>query len=92
MKVPSRRRRPKCYLVSSVYITVERDRFARSSAAGARFRVKVRLQPGGPPLLMSAHLCSSVASARREAEAIFGKLAWTELEGETRASAILEVA
>jgi hypothetical protein len=78
--------------VRSLTITIERDLQSRSSHQGARFRLKVYPASGGPALLMSPQPCSSVAAARREAEALFGSLRWNYLEGDTRASARVDVA
>jgi hypothetical protein len=81
--------------MQSLYITIERDRESRSSADGARFRVRVHTQPGAPALLVSSRLCQSVTNAKREAETLFGELAWKD-EVQTpdnlgmRASAFLE--
>jgi hypothetical protein len=60
----------------SLYLTVERDLTARPSRDGARFRVRVFAQPGGPALLTSTRMCGSVCQAKREAETLFGDLDW----------------
>jgi len=73
-----------------LYISVERDRLARASSEGARFRVLVRIQPAARPLLVSTSFCSSVARGKREAEAVFGELAWREETTDVKASAFLE--
>ena len=78
--------------MQSLYITIERDRLARSSSEGARFRVLVRLQPGARPLLVGASFCSSVARGKREAEIVFGDVVWREESTDVRASAFLESA
>lgn len=72
----------------SICIAIERDRGTYSH--GARFRVKVRTQPGAPALLTSTRLCSSVTQAKADAEATFGNLGWRDNDGEVRALAILE--
>ena len=36
--------------MQNIYISVERDRLARASSEGARFRVLVRIQPAARPL------------------------------------------
>jgi len=81
--------------VQTIYITIERDRESRSSREGARFRVKVAAQPGGPALLTSTRLCQSVTKAKSEAEDLFGPLAWNEAwrqqDADVRLSAILEI-
>ena len=64
-------RREQCY--QTIYITIERSGFPLL-AEGARFRVKVRAEPGAPALLMSTRNCQSVIGAKREAEALFGEL------------------
>jgi hypothetical protein len=75
---------------TSMYITIERDRAARSSADGARFRLRISVQPGAPALLMSARLCQSVAAAKRDAEVLFGLIEWCDHPSpELRASALL---
>jgi hypothetical protein len=73
-----------------MYLTIERDREARSSREGARFRVRVRVQPDAPALLWSTRQMQSVTQGKREAEAIFGPLDWRAHEDgdEIRASAI----
>lgn len=76
--------------MQNLFITIERERDARSSRDGARFRVKVAAQPGGPQLLMSTRLMQSVIGAKREAEALFGDLDWRDEMGEIRSSALLE--
>ena len=75
----------------SIYIRIERDRESRSSREGARFRVKVHAQFGGPALLSSTRLCPSVTKAKSEAESLFGELDWREESGDVRTSAILEL-
>jgi len=74
----------------TIYINIERDRESRSSAEGARFRVRVYAQPGGHALLVSTKLLPSVTKARGEAEAVFGELEWAEGAGDVRSSAMLE--
>jgi hypothetical protein len=74
----------------AIYITIERDRESRSSAEGARFRVKLRVQPGGPVLLASARLCPSVSKAKAEIESLLGELDWREGVEDIRASVLLE--
>jgi hypothetical protein len=65
--------------MQSLYITIERQlEHTRPSSAGARFRVKVRAQPQAPALLMSTRNCQSVAHAKREAEVLFGEIAWKD--------------
>jgi hypothetical protein len=78
-------------MFQSLFITVERERDARSSREGARFRVKVAAQPGGPALLMSTRLCQSVTYAKNEAETLFGKLDWRDENADIRSSAVLEI-
>ncbi len=73
-----------------LHIAVERDRDARSSHDGARFRVRVGLQPG-PSLLSSTRALQSVARAQLEAESIFGPLEWRPGAGDIRFSAILDL-
>ena len=75
----------------TLYITIERELDSRSSREGARFRVKVRVQPGAPALLMSTRLCQSVTGAKKEAEALFGALDWQPAPGDVRESAFLEI-
>lgn len=75
----------------SIYITIERDRDNRSSRDGARWRIKVRAQPGGPSLLMSPLPRQSVVAAKSEAEIVFGRLDWRDSEGDVRSSAMLEL-
>lgn len=77
----------------TIHITIERERESRPSRDGARFRVKLRSQPGGPALMMSTRLCQSVAAGKRESEALFGSLDWRDADGasEVRSSAILEI-
>jgi len=70
-----------------IKITIERDRLARSSRDGARFRVKV-FSPDNRALLSSSCAVQSVSKAKREAEEIFGPLEWHEAEGDVRCSAI----
>jgi hypothetical protein len=81
--------------MKTIYIIIERDRDARSSQDGARFRVKAFARPGGPALLMSTRLCSSVTKAKSDAEELFGLLEWREpspdAAPEVRASAIVEL-
>ena len=78
--------------MQTIYITIERERDSRASRDGARFRLKLRAQPGAPALLMSTRNCQSVSAAKREAEALFGSLDWREGEpGDVRSSAILEM-
>lgn len=80
--------------MTTIHIAIERDIQSRSSADGARYRVKVRAQPGGPALLMSTRLCQSVTRAKAEAEAVFGGLSWRDGGGdppELRAAALLEI-
>lgn len=82
--------------MKTIYITIERERDSRSSREGARFRVKVRAQPGAPALLMSTRNCQSVVGGKRESEALFGELVWkdeiqTEENPDVRASAFLEI-
>ncbi len=77
--------------MQTIHITIERERDSRFSREGARFRVKVRAQPGAPALLMSTRNCQSVVAAKREAEAIFGDLDWRDEMGEIRSSALLEM-
>jgi hypothetical protein len=78
--------------MQTIYITIERDREARSSREGARFRVRVRVQPDAPALLWSTRQMQSVAQGKREAETIFGTLDWRPHEDgdEIRASAFKE--
>lgn len=79
--------------MTSIHITIERDRQARPSSSGSRFRVKIAAQPGAHPLLVSARNCGSVAKAKREAELIFGELDWrSSAESEdVRMSAVVEL-
>jgi hypothetical protein len=77
--------------MQTLFITIERERDSRSSREGARFRVKVHAQPGGPALLMSTRNCQSVIGAKREAESLFGNLDWRDEMGEIRSSALLEI-
>jgi hypothetical protein len=77
--------------MQTIYITIERERENRSSREGSRYRIKVRAQPGGPSLLMSPLPRQSVASAKSEAEIVFGQLDWRETEGDVRSSAVLEM-
>ena len=76
--------------MQNLFITIERERDSRSSRDGARFRVKVRVQPGGPALLMSTNLRQSVTQAKTEAETMFGDLDWRDEMGDIRSSALLE--
>jgi len=69
-----------------IRITVERDRLARASREGARFRVRVFY--GNRALLSSSCAVQSVSKAKREAEEIFGPLRWEDGEGDLRCSAI----
>lgn len=77
----------------SIHITIERERDARPSSHGARFRVKLRAQPGGPALMMSTVPRQSVTAGKREAEGLFGELGWNDADGanDVRSSAILEI-
>jgi hypothetical protein len=76
----------------TIYIMIERDRESRSSREGARFRVRLYAQPGGPALLMSTRYCPSVTHAKKEAETLFGELEWSEPQpGDIRTSAVLEI-
>jgi hypothetical protein len=77
--------------MQTLYISIERERDSRSSREGARFRVKIAAQPGGPALLMSTRLCQSVTYAKNEAETLFGELDWRDENGDIRASAVLEI-
>lgn len=82
--------------MQTLYITIERERDSRPSSEGARFRGKVRAQPGGIALLMSTHNCQSVTRAKSEAETLFGELDWrAELQTadnpDVRAFAFLEI-
>jgi hypothetical protein len=82
--------------MQTIFITVERERESRTSREGARFRVKVRAQPGAHALLMSTHNCQSLVAAKREAEALFGAVPWkdeiqTPDNPDVRASAFLEI-
>lgn len=77
----------------TIHITIERERDAHPSREGARFRVKLRAQPGGPALMMSTRLCQSVSAGKREANALFGALDWRDADGadDVRSSTILEI-
>jgi hypothetical protein len=78
--------------MTTIHLTIERDRESRSSRDGARFRVKCYAQPGGPALLISTRACQSVTRAKSEASAIFGQLDWSDSTvGDVRCTAVLEI-
>jgi hypothetical protein len=77
--------------MQNLFITIERERDSRPSRDGARWRVKVRVQPGGPALLMSTSNRQSVTQAKTEAETLFGDLDWRDEMGDIRSSAVVGV-
>lgn len=75
-----------------LYLSIERDLAAGLHKSG-RFRCKIASAEKGPNLFMSTRAAGSVTLAKRDAENIFGEIAWKDASNgdAIRSSAEIEI-
>jgi hypothetical protein len=74
----------------TIHLSIERDRMSELHKSG-RYRCKL-IASDGRRLFMSTRNAGSVASAKRDAEDLFGAIAWRDTEQQdVRAEATIEV-
>jgi hypothetical protein len=59
-------------------VSIEREHNTPTPGKSPRYRARVRTEPGGPAIFISASNFGSVAGARNAMDDFFGPLKWTE--------------